>query len=172
MSNYHLIKSYSISDGIGVRVSIFLSGCQWHCKNCQNPMTWDKDSGKEFTDDILEELYSKANHPYINGITLTGGDPLFESNLETSEKIINMVRDRLPDKDIWMYTGFKLEDLKNNNDIRRLNIINKLDVLVDGPFIEELRDITYPYAGSTNQNIIDIKNGYIPFDRDKYYLRS
>ena len=171
-SNYHLIKNCSISDGIGVRVSIFLSGCQWHCTNCHNRMTWSPDSGQPITDDTIEELCKYLDNDYITGITLTGGDPLYESNLETSEAIIDMVRDKYPKKDIWLYTGFELKNLQSDNDAERLRIIDKVDVLVDGPYVDELRDITYKYAGSTNQRVIDVKHGYIDFDPERYYLRQ
>lgn len=171
MSKYHLIKKNSISDGIGVRVSIYLSGCKWHCKNCQNPMTWDENSGQEFTEETMNELYNNTNHSWINGITLTGGDPLHDANLDTVEKIINMVNSKLPNKDIWLYTGYEYDKLKKDNDIRRLNIINSIDVLVDGQYIEDLKDISYPYAGSTNQKIIVIKTGK-EFNMKDYCLRK
>ena len=158
MSNYITIKPCSISDGLGVRVAVYLSGCKWHCRNCQNPMTWDENAGQPVTDKTLEEIYNLLNNSYINGITLTGGDPLTECNLQTTNNIIDMVRSRLPEKDIWLYTGFEYKYICKANDKARLDIINKVDVLVDGPYIDELRDITYKYAGSTNQNIIPIKD--------------
>lgn len=188
MSNYHLIKPTSISDGIGVRVAIYLSGCNWHCKGCHNPETWDPKSGKPFTNETLEELYNYLNHAYIAGITLTGGDPLNDCNLDIVNKIIEMVHERSSTfeggrKDIWMYTGYKWEDIEK--DSKLAYIAGLVDILVDGQFIQELRDISYPFAGSTNQRVIDVAeyisylNHYykkpekLPlFDSEKYYLRK
>ena len=177
MGNYHLIKKCSISDGIGCRVAVYLSGCKWHCKNCHNPMTWDKDSGKPFTEETLREIYNALNHSHINGVTLTGGDPLNEANLDNVRSIIDMVHSNTfagGYKDIWLYTGYEYDNikaLKEDHDQERLDIIKDLDVLVDGPFIEELRDVTYRYAGSTNQKVIDIKRMKL-FDMDEYCMRS
>lgn len=177
MSNYHTIKKYSISDGIGVRVALYLSGCNWHCHNCHNPQTWDPASGKPFTQDTIEEIKEALNHEFINGITFTGGDPLHECNLDTVMNVIAMVRQTFDDsKDIWLYTGYTLKDIIKDKDKdtvsnKRYTIVRLIDVLVDGQFVEELKDITYPFAGSRNQKVTNMRT-MEPFDRESYYLRK
>ena len=150
------IYSCDIANGLGCRVVIFLSGCPHHCYNCHNPQTWDKDAGQPFTRDTMNLLREYLNHDYIAGITISGGDPLYKYNIETTNAIIDMVKEEFPNKDIWIYTGYDFSyDIVP--DTIKWAVVKKINVLVDGKYIEKLKDITYPYAGSTNQKIIDIQ---------------
>jgi len=150
--NYCGIYKSSLTDGEGWRVVLFTSGCNHNCKNCQNLKTWDKNYGKEFTDKTLNDLITYLNHDYIDGLTLSGGDPLFPDNREEVLRICKTIKTVLPNKTIWLYTGYLYEEVKD------LEIMNYIDVLVDGPFIEEQKDLTLEFRGSRNQNIIKLKD--------------
>lgn len=172
--NYHNITYPDMNNGDGLRVVLWLSGCNHHCKGCQNPQTWDEDSGIPFDEDAKNELCRELERDYISGITFTGGDPLFEKNLDEVLMLINMIRkyndsiDRNPElkpKTIWMYTGYTWEELFNegvytsssHSGLKRRNIIKGCDVVVDGPYIESLRDVSLKWRGSSNQRVIDCK---------------
>lgn len=148
---YLSILDCDIADGQDIRVTLFVSGCSHHCKGCHNPESWNPNNGKEFTEEVKEKLFNLIDKPYIDGLTLSGGDPLFCSNRADIEKLCIEFKERFPNKTIWLYTGYKY------NEIKHLEILNYIDVLVDGPYIEEQRDITLPFRGSKNQNIIYIK---------------
>ena len=148
---YLSILDCDIADGQDIRVTLFVSGCSHHCKGCHNPESWNPNNGKEFTEEVKEKLFQLVDRPYIDGLTLSGGDPLFCSNRADIEKLCIEFKERFPNKTIWLYTGYKY------NEIKHLEILNYIDVLVDGPYIEEQRDITLPFRGSKNQNIIYIK---------------
>lgn len=148
---YLSILDCDIADGQDIRVTLFVSGCSHHCKGCHNPESWNPNNGKEFTEEVKEKLFNLIDRPYIDGLTLSGGDPLFCSNRADIEKLCIEFKERFPNKTIWLYTGYKY------NEIKHLEILNYIDVLVDGPYIEEQRDITLPFRGSKNQNIIYIK---------------
>lgn len=167
--NYHKITKCDIANGIGIRVSLWISGCTLKCQGCHNPQTWEFNSGKLFTGDTLEELAQALEHPYIDGITLTGGHPLEKQNLPIVYSILCNVKKRLPDKTVWIYTGYLYEQIQrmiyaDPNGVMA-NIISMTDVLVDGRYIEALKDISYPWAGSTNQRVIDVpktmKEGHV-----------
>lgn len=145
------ILDCSIGDGLGVRVALYVSGCSHKCKGCHNEKSWDCNNGNIFTLDTMNKLLKLLDRDYIDGLTLTGGDPLFEANRECILKIVKEIKEKLPNKTIWLYTGYKY------NEIKHLEILNYIDVLVDGPYIEDERDITLPFRGSKNQNIIYIK---------------
>lgn len=149
MSNYAGIIKDDFNNGKGVGLTIFLQGCTHHCKNCQNKETWDFNGGKPFTDDLLDELidYTKK-HSYITRLTLSGGDPL--DNKETTLKIINKFRKEIPSINIWLYTGYLYENIDKD-------LIKDVDILVDGPYIDSLRDVTLYFKGSSNQRVIDVK---------------
>lgn len=153
--NYCGIYKSDSCNGEGWRTVLFVSGCNHNCKNCQNPKTWDKNYGKEFTDEALNILIEQLQKPYIDGLTLSGGDPLFPDNKEEILRICKTIKTILPEKTIWLYTGYKYEEIKD------LEIMNYIDVLVDGPFIEEQKDLTLAFRGSKNQRIIDVKTGNI-----------
>lgn len=144
---YHNILKDDMRNGDGLRVVLFVSGCEHHCKNCQNPITWDPEDGKEFDTDALEEIHEQLSQDYISGITLSGGDPLHPDNRRTIEHLCKWVKTEFPNKTIWLYTGYLLEQV---NDLPGLEYV---DVLVDGPFVQELADVNYKWAGSTNQRV-------------------
>ena len=148
---YQQILDCDIADGEGVRVVLFVSGCSHHCKGCHNPESWNPDNGKEFTDEVKEKLFNLIDRPYIDGLTLTGGDPLHPANIDCIEYIVNKVKEVYPDKTIWCYTGYSFEDVKN------FNVMKHIDILIDGLFVQELRDITLRFKGSSNQRVIDVQ---------------
>lgn len=151
--NYHNILHDDMLNGDGIRVTLFLSGCSLHCKNCQNPQTWDKESGILFDNDAKQEIFTQLKENYISGITFTGGHPLEHYNLPEVTNLCKEIKEKFPNKNIWVYTGFIYENIKD------LEIMKYIDVLVDGPYIEAQRDITLPYRGSKNQRIIRLKEG-------------
>ena len=154
------ITAPDINNGIGIRVTLWVSGCTHKCKGCHNSWTWNYNQGKDFnedSDDILNKLSNWLSRDYVDGITFSGGDPLDQdiATLLQLKKLINWVRRNYPTKTIWCYTGYIYEEL---NDLQK-EIANLCDVLVDGPYKEELRDIAHcPFRGSTNQRIIHIKD--------------
>lgn len=147
---YQKITHYDIANGIGIRVVLWVSGCNHHCPECHNPETWDANKGELFTDTTLNQLKEFLAKPWINGITFSGGDPLFPSNRSTILKIAQEIKDTLPTKTIWLYTGYRWEDICD------LELMRYVDVLVDGEFKIELKDISLPFCGSQNQRIIDV----------------
>lgn len=162
--NYLGIEKDSIANGIGVRVVLWVSGCSLHCKGCHNPEAWDKNSGKLFDESAKLELFEALGKPYIRGITFSGGHPLEHENLLDVYNLIEDIRTNFPEKDIWLYTGYTVSyprffslDTTLSQSILRNRIIRKCDVLVDGEYIEELRNTTLPFRGSSNQRIIDVK---------------
>lgn len=159
--NYAEIKKTDIANGEGVRVSLFVSGCRRHCKNCFNKVTWDFSYGKPFTEEVEEELLQALSPDYIAGLTLLGGDPMEPENQRVLYPFVKKVRERLPNKTIWCYTGYTfkdgaIEEEQTNCEVTRA-FISLFDVLVDGRFIEGLKDIRLVFRGSSNQRIIDVK---------------
>ena len=159
--NYAEIKKTDIANGEGVRVSLFVSGCRRHCKNCFNKVTWDFSYGKPFTEEVEEELLQALSPDYIAGLTLLGGDPMEPENQRVLYPFVQKVRARLPEKTIWCYTGYTfkdgaIEEEQANCEVTR-GLISLFDVLVDGRFIEDLKDIRLVFRGSSNQRIIDVK---------------
>ncbi len=148
---YNQIRKMDISNGPGVRTSIFLQGCHFHCKDCFNSDTWDFNKGKIFSDDIIDKIIEISNHDYINGLSILGGEPLNPVNIEGSIKLAASFKEKYPDKNIWLWTGYKYEDILNKN------ILNYIDVLVDGQFISELHSPNLKWKGSSNQRVIDVK---------------
>jgi len=156
------INYESIADGPGIRVAIFLSGCTHNCKGCHNPQTHDPCFGQEITSEIIDEIvqYIKRN-PYITGITLTGGDPMYD--IEKTANLLYSLRHRLGERwkqlDIWVYTGYKWKQLmdcyQENNDVGRIFALT--DVIVDGKFFEKYADTRLAFRGSSNQRIIDVR---------------
>lgn len=159
--NYGTIKKYDIANGEGVRVSLFVSGCTHHCKNCFNEEAWDFGYGKPFTADTEQEIMDALSADYINGLTLLGGEPFEPENQKVLLPFLRRVRERFPEKDIWCYTGYSLErELLADSRARceyTDEMLSFIDVLVDGRFVEELKDISLPFRGSSNQRIIDLK---------------
>lgn len=159
--NYHDIRSCDMLNGKGLRVVLFVSGCSHGCKSCHNPETWNPKSGIPFNQKAVNEIYDELKLDYIDGLTLSGGDPLHPDNLDTIYDLVSDVKRDFPKKTIWIYTGYTLQELLEDNSrdgIKRREILKKCDTLVDGKFVESLSSNDYPFAGSTNQNIIDLKN--------------
>lgn len=147
---YLNILDCDIADGNGVRVTLFVSSCPHHCKGCHNPESWDEDNGKLFDYKAKEKLFELLSRDYVDGITLSGGDPISCKNIDEITTLCKELKEKFPTKTIWVYTGFIFEKIKH------LEIIKYIDVLVDGPYIEEKRDITLAFRGSSNQRVIDI----------------
>lgn len=153
---YGNIKYYDISNGDGVRTSLFVSGCNHHCKGCFNEIAWDFYYGKEFSYNTLKEILDSLKPDYIAGLSILGGEPLDYKNINAVSTIVEVVRKSFPNKSIWVYTGYTYEELLERNNLFTSLILNKIDVLVDGKFIEELKDISLKFRGSSNQRIIDM----------------
>lgn len=163
--NYMQIDKTSISNGLGVRTVLWCAGCNIKCKNCFNPETWDFNAGKMFDDKAKQYLFEQLNKPYIKGLTLSGGHPLAYENLPDIYDIVKEVKEKFSQKDIWLYTGYTLTitdfdtsiDCGFDNAAIRNYILAMCDVVVDGPYIDEQRDVTLAFRGSKNQRIIDVK---------------
>lgn len=168
--NYHNITHDDMNNGDGLRVVLWLSGCSHKCKNCQNPQTWNPDSGILFDEDAKNEIFAELSKDYISGITFSGGDPLYENNIKEVLKLTKEIKTKFPQKTIWLYTGYTFEYLLflyeeskkflipnwKENAINRWNIITLCDVLIDGEYIDEQRDVTLKWRGSKNQRVINI----------------
>ena len=157
---YGNLKKCDIANGVGVRVTLFVSGCTNHCPDCFQPQTWDFHYGKLFTDHTRAEIFAELDKPYINGLTVLGGEPFEPENQRDLLPLLQEVRRRYPDKSIWCFTGFRLEDeLLRDGSHPRCQVTDRLlsciDVLVDGPFVTELHDISLLFKGSSNQRVID-----------------
>lgn len=152
--NFCKIETCSIENGTGFRVVLWCSGCSHHCKGCHNPETWDGDAGREFTAKEKELIYKLLDKEYISGITFSGGDPLFKRNIPAVYQLLQDIKKDFPNKNIWLYTGYTFEELQRDPDRKKL--LPYIDVLVDGRFILEQRDITIAFRGSPNQRIIDV----------------
>ena len=148
---YLKISNFDTANGLGIGNVLWVSGCSHHCPQCHNPQTWDKNAGEEFTGEVLDNLLDKLKRPYIKRLTLSGGDPLFLGNRDEITNIVRKVKKNFPNIKIWCYTGYLWEDVKD------LPCMDFIDVLVDGEFKVELRDITLPFCGSSNQRIINVK---------------
>ena len=149
--NYAELKKVDIANGPGVRVSLFVSGCRNHCKGCFNPETWDFDYGRPFTRETEDEIIEALRPSWIQGLSILGGEPTEEENAAVLIPFLKRVRAALPDKDIWLYSGYTYEALRDKE------ILTLVDVLVDGPFLLELKDAGLAFRGSRNQRIIDLK---------------
>lgn len=149
--NYHNITVDDMKNGDGLRTVLWVSGCDHRCRGCHNPQTWSEKSGIPFDQAAHDELFEALSRDYMTGITFSGGDPLFCSNIETVSSLIHEIREKLPQKTIWLYTGSLFEE------IRSLPFIPLIDVIVDGPYLEELRDPQLHWKGSKNQRVIDVK---------------
>ena len=152
---YANIKNNDVSNGPGIRVSLFVSGCSHFCKGCFNQEAWDYNFGNEFNKEVTDKLINLLQRNYINGITFLGGEPLDPRNRLEVLNIINRIKEELPDKSIWCYTGYLYENIKNEAIIK--DIFNKIDVLVDGKFDISLFEYGLKFKGSKNQRIIDLK---------------
>lgn len=158
--HYSTIKDCDIANGIGVRITLFVSGCTNHCKNCFQPQTWDFDFGEPFTEETEEKLLEMLKPDYINGLTLLGGEPMEPQNQRALVPFLKRVREAYPNKNIWCFTGFTYEILKTDGSHPRCEVTDEMlsliDVLVDGRYVDELKDLTLQFRGSSNQRLIDM----------------
>lgn len=163
---YASIRSMDISNGEGVGVSLFVQGCHFHCKNCFNQDTWDFSGGKEWNREIEDEFMKLVNRPYIKRVSLLGGEPLADENVLDIMRLINRIKTECPDKKIWCYTGYTWEQIfpivnpylnLTQAEMTRQNVVKNCDILVDGRFVEEEKDLSLEFRGSKNQKIIDVK---------------
>ena len=138
-------------NGEGLRSVLWVAGCTHHCKNCHNPITWDINGGIPFDEDAKQELFESLDFDYVSGLTFSGGDPLHPQNREEVFKLAKEVKEKFPNKTVWVYSGFLWDDFKNNPNMKYF------DVFCDGEFVEELKDVRIPWVGSSNQRVIDVQ---------------
>jgi anaerobic ribonucleoside-triphosphate reductase activating protein len=152
---YGAIKNIDIANGVGVRVSLFVSGCRNHCKGCFQPQTWDFHYGKEFDENTEREIFSYLDHWYIKGFSLLGGEPFEEENQKVLAPFLKRIKNRFPDKDIWCWTGYTLEQLQTVKYTAVTDsMLSCIDVLVDGRFEEDKKDLMLKFRGSSNQRVL------------------
>ncbi len=159
--NYAEIKKRDIANGPGVRVSLFVSGCLHRCEDCFNEIAWDFSYGKEFTEDVQEEIFSYIDFPRVRGLSLLGGEPFEVKNQRGLLPFVRKFKERFPDKDVWCYSGFTYEELIGKAESRAFcdvteELLSYIDVLVDGKFEKEKRNIMLRFRGSENQRLIDL----------------
>lgn len=158
--NYAEIKYCDIANGIGVRTTLFVSGCRHRCPECFNQEAWDFAAGSEFSEEVADEIKASLRTPYVDGLSVLGGEPLEPENQEVLAPFLESVRAEVPGVDVWMWTGFVYEDLAAGTSRANTPVLGRIldcvDVLVDGPFVRELKDITLRFRGSSNQRIIDL----------------
>ncbi len=155
--NYATIKKNDIANGVGVRVSLFVSGCRHRCKNCFNREAWDFDYGALYTDAIEQEILDACDHGYVAGLSLLGGEPFEPENQEALIALLKAFHARFPDKTVWCYSGFTFEQLQSGTvGAHAAELLSLLDVLVDGRFVEELKDLSLLFRGSSNQRILNV----------------
>lgn len=164
------ITSPDINNGLGCRVTVWVSGCKHHCAGCHNRWTWNYENGSEMNEAEFHNLYDRLAKDYIQGITISGGDPLCQDvdGLEELFHLLEWFREVFPNKDVWLYTGYKIEDILPDED--KMNIVRLCDIIVDGKYEKDKRDLTLAFRGSTNQRIIDVKK-YVNGESD-YVLNS
>ncbi len=159
--NYGEIKNYDIANGEGIRVSLFVSGCTHHCKNCFNPETWSFDYGKPFTQETEDFIIECLKPNYINGLSLLGGEPFEPQNQSVLLPFLKKVKELFPEKTVWCYTGYLFDrELLSESRARCEHtdeMLSLIDVLVDGEFVQDLHDISLAFRGSSNQRIIDVQ---------------
>lgn len=163
---YHNITKDDMLNGDGLRVVLWVSGCEHKCKDCQNPITWDVNGGLIFEQEAKEEIFGQLNKSYIAGITFSGGDPLHPLNEADVELLMREIKDKFPTKTIWLYTGYRWED------IRHKSLMQYVDVCVDGPFIVELFDSKLLWKGSKNQRVIDVKQSLLLNEKEAPILHA
>ena len=167
--NYATIKECDVANGPGVRVSLFVSGCNHHCKGCFNRIAWDFDYGKKFDEETIQKILNDLDRDYIEGLSLLGGEPLEYTNQKGLVELVKRVKEKFPNKTIWCYTGFDFEKDVMGKMYKSFDtteeLIKNIDVIVDGKFMEEKKNLSLKFRGSENQRIIDVKksieNGYV-----------
>lgn len=163
---YSSMRNLDISNGEGVGVSLFVQGCPFHCKNCFNSDTWDFNGGKEWTEKTKNKFMELIDRPYIKRVSFLGGECLADQNLDEVLKLVKQIRISFPEKTIWLYTGYKIEDIfypyiinqpMTCEQRKRIGVIRYVDILVDGEYIDEQKDLSLKFRGSKNQRVIDVK---------------
>lgn len=158
--HYADIKKADIANGLGVRVSVFVSGCHHQCKNCFNKEAWDFNYGKEFTQKEIDKVLEELDHPYVAGLSLLGGEPLEYINQQGLLPLVRQVKEKFPDKNIWCYTGYTFEtdvmDHMYKSWKETPELLSYIDVMVDGKFVEEKKNAKLRFRGSSNQRILDV----------------
>ena len=149
---YNKIRKMDVADGPGVRVSIFMQGCAFNCKNCFNPETHDFNGGKEFTDETINRVMELCNNDHIEGLSILGGEPMHPKNIEGTTKLAKTFKEKFPNKNLWAWTGFKFD-----KDLKDKEVMHYLDVLVDGQYADELHNPKLEWRGSENQRVIDVQ---------------
>ena len=149
---YNLIRKMDISNGPGVRVSVFMQGCSFHCKNCFNKETWDFNGGKEFNQNTIDEVLDLCSQKHIKGLSILGGEPMHPNNIEGTTKLAKAFKEKYPDKNLWVWSGFRFDE-----DLKDKEVLNYVDVLVDGTYQDELHNPTLKWKGSSNQRVIDVQ---------------
>ena len=157
--NYSTIKKHDIANGLGIRISIFVTGCTHRCEGCFNSEIWDFNSGTAFTQDTIDEILEALAPRHIKGLSLLGGEPFESQNQETILELLRAVREKYPNKDVWAYSGYTFEDMLHGvfrGNMTTLEILSLIDILVDGKFVIGQRDLTLRFRGSANQRIINV----------------
>ena len=147
---YNQVEFFSVANGDGIRTVLWVQGCNHHCVGCQNPQTWDSSAGRKYTEDVEKNIMNSLESEYVSGITLSGGDPLFPDNRDDVTALCKRIKEKYPNKTIWLYTGYLYEEVLN------LDIMGYIDVLVDGEYHAEERNLALPYCGSENQRVINV----------------
>lgn len=150
---YAQIRSMDISNGEGIGIALFTNGCRFYCKNCFNSELWDINGGKEWDEETENNFLSLANHDFINRISILGGEPFIDENIIDLEKLVKKIKEKYKDKTLWIYSGYLYEELLK----KASNILKYVDVLVDGKYVDELRDYKLKFRGSSNQRVIDVQ---------------
>ena len=153
---YAQIREMDISNGEGIGAALFVQGCHFHCEGCFNQETWDFNDGKEFTEKTRQFLLTILKRDYIQRFSILGGEPLCDENIETVKSLILGVKKEIPNIKIWLYTGYTLAEIKQSSKLEE--VVSLIDVLVEGRYIQEFADMSYPWAGSTNQHVIKNNN--------------
>ncbi|MBR0427134.1 MAG: anaerobic ribonucleoside-triphosphate reductase activating protein [Clostridia bacterium] len=159
---YNKIRKMDIANGPGVRVSIFMQGCEFHCKNCFNQETWGFDGGEKFTDETIEKVLNACDKEYVEGLSILGGEPMHPKNIEGTTKLAKAFKEKFPNKTLWVWSGFTFEKY-----LKEKPVLNYVDVLVDGQYVDELHNPTLKWKGSSNQRVIDVKQS---LKKDKVIL--
>ena len=149
---YNIVRKMDISNGPGVRVSVFMQGCHFHCKNCFNSETWDFDGGQEFTQDTINEVLDLCGQGHIKGLSILGGEPMHPKNIEATTSLAKAFKERYPDKSLWVWSGFKFDEYLKDKEV-----LKYIDVLVDGQYKDELHDFKLKWRGSSNQRVINVQ---------------
>ncbi|HCC04055.1 MAG TPA: anaerobic ribonucleoside-triphosphate reductase activating protein [Clostridiales bacterium] len=149
---YNIVRKMDISNGPGVRVSVFMQGCEFHCKNCFNPETWSFENGKEFTQGTIDEVLNLCNQDYIKGLSILGGEPMHPKNIDGTTKLAKAFKEKYPNKNLWIWSGFKFDE-----DLKDKEVMKYVDVLVDGRYVDEMHNPNLKWRGSTNQRVIDVQ---------------